>query len=299
MLRDVILVPNKEGRLMTNRPRLPVDIGRDVRLERLDGGPATRIMDACVPHGYKASPSNLSPLFSQRYAFVREGPPSEPAYEWDSDNRLQECVGISRLIRPTSIGFEYSARLECGPGGDVRRIIPGPVRGFGAEAWIVPTSHGDYLDEADVTALAELWQKTNLSSLPDRLQRALWYHEYAARTRLVPIRWVLITTGIETLINTAKDRVSKQFTVRFPALAQRFAGLTVSATKAGKAYGLRSEISHGTRLHDLRGEHLDLYRLLEEVLRATLRAAMTRRDVQGLFSTAEAVEKEWPVPDTR
>lgn len=292
MMRDVVLAPNSEGTLMRNGPSLPVDLGRDVRLERMAPDQADAIMDACEPRGHNFSPRGKC---CHHYAFVRENPPPEPPYGWDSDARLQECVALSRLIRPTSIGFEYSARVECTAGGDLNRIIPGAVRGFGAERWIVPTSHGDYLDQSEVTALAELWRNANLASLPLRLWRAMWYHEYAFRSREVAIRWILITTAIEALINIGPERVSKQFTVRFPALAGRFAGMNVSRTRAGEAYGLRCQISHGTTLENLRNDHLELYSTLEGVLRATLRAGMASHQVQCLFSSDEAVGQEWPI----
>jgi len=248
-------------------------------------------MDACEPRGYKFQPKRL---FGHFYAFVRGNPPDEPTSEWDSDGRLQECVAISRLVRPTSIGFEYSSRLRYGPGEELR-IIPGPVGGFGAQAWIENTNH-NWLAANDVTAIIELWRQADLSSLPDRLRRALWYHEYAARTYLAAIRWVLVTIGIEALINTGANRASKQFNIRFCALARKFAGKEVSHTKASQAYELRSRIAHGAGLNDLIQDHHKLYSLLEEVLRATIKAGMGSRDVQQIFASDETVEKEWPLP---
>lgn len=264
MLKDIILVPSNQAIPAAGLPSLPVDLGRGVRLEKLPQDQAQRVMDACEPPGWNAPPAQG---YGDLYAFVRQNPPAGSTL-WDPDDRLQECIAISRLIRPTSIGFKYSAHLRCTPDGEPKSIIPGPVDGFGAYAWIVQTDC-DWLEQTDVTALSELWRRTDLSSLPDRLLRAFWYHEYAARTYLAAIRWVLVTTGIEALINTGANRASKQFKVRFCALARKFAGKEVSHTKAGQAYELRSRIAHGAGLNDLIQDHHKLYSLLEEVLRPT------------------------------
>lgn len=292
MLKDIILVPNYQANVIANLPQLPVDLGRDVRLEKLPRDLAKKVMEACEPRGY-----NLRPVrqYGQLYTFVRQNPPDNPPLQWDSDSRLQECVAISRLIRPTSIGFECSARLRYTPGGELESIIPGPVGGFGAQAWIAQTGR-DWLDANDVAALSKLWRETDLYSMPDRLFRALWYHEYAARTYQAAIRWVLVTTGIEALINTGAERASKQFVTRFCALAHGFAEKAISHTKASRAYELRSRIAHGTGLNDLIQDHRELYSVLEEVLRATIRAGISCRDVQQLFASDQAVEQEWPLP---
>ena len=106
MLKDIILVPNVDAVAAGNLPQFPVDLGRNVSLEKLPKDLAKKVMDACEPRGRNFQPVRL---FGHLYAFVRKDPPAEPLYDWDSDNVLQKCVAISRLVRPTSIGFEYSA----------------------------------------------------------------------------------------------------------------------------------------------------------------------------------------------
>ncbi len=298
MQMDVILFPNSglAGRpfdeILGTRFNLPVSLGRDVRLERLQADLAEQIMDACEPRGHNFEPRRQ---YGQLYSFVRENPPPEPPNKWDSDHRLQECVAMSRLVRPTSIGFEYSATLSYTPAGELASIIPGPVGGFGAQSWIVPTDHGDWLDEEDVAALRELWSQANLSSLPDRLRRALWYHEYAARTSQVAIRWVLLTTGIEALINTGDDRPSRQFVVRFCALAHCFGGIEVSRSTASLIYGRRSNLAHGEDFTILTENDRPLYSLLETVLRVTVGASLNDQAVQQLFSSSDEVKRQWPL----
>ncbi len=274
-----------------NLPELPVDLGHDVRLEQLQGDLANRVMDACEPRGYNYQ---LILPYSDLYTFVRLNPPNEPINEWDSDGRLQECVAISRLVRPTSISFEYSARVRFSSKGELESICPGPVGSFGGITWVVKTNHRDWLDADDVTALGDLWRQTDLSNLPERLSRAFWYYEYSARIPHVAVRWVSLTTGVEALINTRADRPTRQFVVRFSALAEKFAGIKCSHTTADEIYALRSKISHGSGPNDL-GDNLPLYSLLEIVLRMAIKEGISRQDVQHLFSSAEAVEKEWPI----
>jgi hypothetical protein len=198
-------------------------------------------------------------------------------------------------VRPTSIGFEFSATLRYALGGDLASIIPGPVGGFGAHSWIVPTDHGDWLDDDDIAALCGLWSRADVPSLPDRVGRALWYHEYAARTNHIAVRWVLLTTGVEALINTGKDDATRQFIVRFSALANMFGGIEMSHTRAERIYDLRSKIAHGEGLPTLTDPRRQLYSELEMVLRLTLRAGVGDQAVQLLFSSPDEVERQLPL----
>jgi len=291
-MMDVVIFPRivlAGVEFPVNLPNLPADLGRDVQLQSLPQQHVDLVMNACEPRGYNFQP--IRP-YSDLYTFVRMNPPDE--HEWDSDRRLQECVAISRLVRPTSISFEYSARVTLTSEGGLHSVMPGPVGGFGATTWIVQTDHGDWLDANDVATLSDLWRQTNIAALPERLWRALWYFEYAARVPHVPVRWILLTTGVEALINTQADRPTRQFIVRFRALADRFAQMTISGTQASQIYALRSTISHGSGPNDL-GDNLPLYSLLETVLRMAIKEGISRQDVQRLFSSVEAIEREWPI----
>jgi hypothetical protein len=159
----------------------------------------------------------------------------------------------------------------------------------------VPTNHGDWLDEDDIAALRDLWSRADLSSLPDRLKRALWYHEYAARTNHIAVRWVLLTIGVEALINTRQDDVTRQFIVRFSALARKFCGIDISHTRAEKIYDLRSKIAHGEGLPGLTDPRRQLYSELEAVLRLTLKAGLSDPAAQQLLSSPDEVEQQLPL----
>lgn len=268
---------------------LPFDLGRDVYLEKLPDGLAERVMSACEPAG-----ENFRPVrqVGELYTFIRRNPPADA---WDRDMRLQQFVAISRLVRPTSVGFEYSARLEFDNRGEVLSIAPGAVTGFGAQAWIASDSQDDWFEQSDIVSLKQLWRQTNFPLVPERIGRAFWYHEYAARTEFAAVRWVLVCTGVESLINTGADRVSKQFVARMPELARRFCGSVISRSKASRMYELRCKVAHGVFLGALDPPTKALYSELETTLRTTLLCALSDPRVGELFASEDRIDQEWPL----
>lgn len=120
MLKDIILVPNYQANVTPNLPQFPVDLGRGVRLEKLPKDLAQKVMDACEPPGYNAPPAQGH---GHLYVFIRQDPPAGSTL-WDPDGRLQECIAISRLIRPTSIGLKYSGQLRRTPEGELEQEWP-------------------------------------------------------------------------------------------------------------------------------------------------------------------------------
>jgi len=268
---------------------LPCNLGRDVYLEKLPDSLAERLMSACEPTG-----ENFRPVrpFGQLYTFIRRSPPADA---WDRDMRLQQLVAISRLVKPTSVGFEYSARMEFDHRGEVLSIAPGAVTGFGAQAWIASESQDDWFEQADIDSLMWLWGQTTFPLVPERIGRAFWYHEYAARTEIAAIRWVLVCTGVESLINTGADRVSKQFIIRMPELARRFCGRDISRSKGSRMYELRCKIAHGQTLGTLDPAYRELYSELETTLRTTLLAALSDPKVGELFASEGRINQEWPL----
>jgi hypothetical protein len=295
MVEDIVLVPYHETPidevLAVDLPKLPVDLGRDVRLEQLPRQLARRIMDACERRGDHEAPQSGEHL----YTFVRQNPPAGPQDQWDPDHGLQECVAISRLIRPTSIGFKYSARLRFDDRGQLLSITPVRDGYLPARASVALTDHGDWLDGADVVALVELQRQIDSPGLPDRLRRALWLFEYALRTSVVLVRWMLVVAGIEALVITQTERTATQFAARFCSLAYTFAGLFVPRETALRAYAQRVMVPHDATLGDLAREDRELYFILEAVLQTTLRACLTHEEEQKWFSSADAVDREWPV----
>ncbi|HLC42251.1 MAG TPA: hypothetical protein VJO34_11620 [Methylomirabilota bacterium] len=294
MIEDIVLVPHREtppdAILAADLPKLPVELGRDVRLERFPQPLARKIMESCERQGDTGTQSG-----EHLYTFVRQSPPGGSRDRWDPDHHLQACVAISRLVRPTSIGFKYSARLRFNDHGQLLSITPVWNGHLPTQASVVLSDHGDWLSEADVTALGELWREIDLSAIPDRLRRALWLFEYALRTPAMSVRWILMAAGIEALMTTQTERAATQFAGRFCALAYTFAGLIVPRETAFRAYAQRVMIPHDAVLGDLAKEDRKLYVVLEAVLQTTLRACLADEEKQEWFSSADAVDREWPV----
>ena len=299
-LEDVVLMTNScfaglpHDRVPSpNFVHLPFDMGRDVYLEKLPNDLADRVMNACEPAG-----ENFEPVrqFSQLYTFVRRNLPTEYSHHWDADTRLQSCVALSRLVKPTSVGFEYSAQLVLDSTDEIVSIVPGAVVGFGARAWIASDGQEDWFVQQDIEALKRLWSQPVFPLPPGRIARAFWYHEYAARTEFMAVRWTLVCTGIESLVNTGPGRATKQFVTRMPELAERFCGLEVSHSKAGRMYELRSKVAHGVVLGALDPATRALDFDLETTLRTTLLNALIDPRVGELFVSEGRIDQEWPLP---
>jgi hypothetical protein len=110
-----IMMPSKNVNVPDEGdPDAPVkdgfDLSDDMWIGQLDINLAKRILDACEPRGENFSPTRECPHL---YAFVRENIYDElPQPSWDSDKKLQQCIALSRIVRPTSIGFQYAACLR-------------------------------------------------------------------------------------------------------------------------------------------------------------------------------------------
>ncbi len=286
------LAPNA-GMPDEERLTTPVQILDDVEVLPPDWNLFRALTSACDPPGVnKGEPIDLRwPL----YSFVRKNAPRDPMYHWDSDQRLQFVITISRIVRPTSLGLLYATRLIGHFGSPHCRLIPGPVRGFGAHAWVADPAR-DWLSRSDLGRLGILARAFFLEPFPprSRLQTALWYFEYAARTNLVNVRWLFVVTAIETLVSTDSSQSTRHFTRRLPELAAR-RGVPCSARDASRMWALRSAISHGDKKDGVKPSDLAVYARVEEVLRATLEQAILDPDWRKQFDSRESIDRAFPV----
>ena len=252
------------------------------------------ITAACDPPGVNRG--KVADLRAPLYAFVRINAPRSPYSAWDSDEKLQLGIALSRLVRPTSIGFEFAVRLV----GDVRsgefELIPGPVRGFGAQAWTSQPEH-DWLSPADLLRLRSVASAFFSDPFPasSRVQQALWFFEYAARTGPIDIRWLFVATAIETLLSTDPSQSTRHFTRRLSQLADALGTVSVSKDEASRMWGLRSAISHGSKHGGLGETDFAIYRKVEEVLRASLERAVVDKTFRGIFSDEKSINIAFPV----
>ena len=127
------------------------DFDGELWIGKLDHSVAEMVFESCDPPGHwLRKPARQ---FGQLYAFVRDFADQGDMYNWDPDSRLRECVALSRLVHPTSISFRYAARMVYGADGEVREMIPGPVTGHGANAYVAAENHRDWLVEVELGTL--------------------------------------------------------------------------------------------------------------------------------------------------
>src|SRR2546421_316619 len=67
------------------------------------------------------TPSRQSGYF---YAFARVVPGPIDILRWDSDQRLQTAIALSRLVRPTSISFRNARRVLYNEDGSIVQAFP-------------------------------------------------------------------------------------------------------------------------------------------------------------------------------
>ena len=274
-----------------SRPNFPtqIDLADSLWVGRLPSDLSREIIKACWPACY---PKQLEILFGQLYSFVRELP-SNPPEKWDEDKRLQECVGLSKLIYPASIDFRFAARVVR-EGKKLKKIIPidDPARGY---AFV--KEKRSWHTESDLHGLKELmgaWV-SNSGSLSERVKRAFWFHEYASREYYIDIRWTFIVTALEALINTEKEQVSKQFKERIPQLCKLLGIPELSKEEAARAYTLRSTMLHGKSINTLDSNDKELYLKIEEILRETVKQAILNQETAQIFKDAQTVKEKLPV----
>lgn len=267
-------------------------IADDLWIDPLSDDLAKQVFDSCEPPGrFVHKPPRP---FQQLYAFVREHAPPDPAYEWDSDKRLLNCVALSRLVHPTTISFRYAARIVYSSNGELHEIVPGPVSGHGAEVSRVDEASRDWLITAEFEALGDLVQLYSAAHLPPRISRAFWYHEYAARTFYADVRCTLVCTALEALVHTDRLGSTQQFSVRVSRLAAEL-GIDLSRDDAEVGYDMRSALSHGQGLPEFTGEDRRLYGIMEITLQRGLVRAIRDRDFAEVFLTPERIRDRWPL----
>lgn len=273
-----------------------IQISGDISIGRFEDETTWEcVYEACTPQGF---PAKLpKPSFGAAYAFFNKCPANPQGNDWDADERLRLTPALSRLIHPTSTGLEYAARVQFGDDGSVKSVVPARIRGLGAYAFVSPSQASrNRLTRQDAASLAALCKAFSSvpEGLPDRIRRALWIYEYASWTNDAGIRWALIVTGLEALINVGSEKTSAQFKTRIATLAERLQ-LNMTRTKADQAYEFRSGVLHGRTLQDLTGKDLELYDTLDEVLRRSVRKAIENEPFRKIFESNSEIVAEFGV----
>jgi hypothetical protein len=291
---DVVFVPLAGSLSRKNVEFLqrPIKLAPDIEVLPPNWDLARTVFAACDPPGkhHRALVDLRTPL----YTIVRYNAPQRGSSQWDSDQRLQLCIGLSRLVRPTSIALGHTVRIVGDLSSARHKVIPGPIHGFGSQAWTSRPAR-DWLDAKDFVQLRRLLsaQSRRPFAKRSRLQRALWYFEYTARTHFVDVRWPMMTTIAETLLSTSDDS-TRNFVQRIPQVAEKLE-IPISKKEASEMWRSRSRIIHGSAARALNPEDLRLYALLEDLVRVMLRKALLDRKFRKLLSSEQSIDEAFPV----
>jgi hypothetical protein len=238
--------------------------------------------------------------FAQCYCYVRELPDTAELRHqcWDQDHRLSNCVGLSRLIHPTTVGFRYAARIRIDNAPESVKIVPAEMRGISIDGFVSPNRKRSWMTKRDAEELAELVAKaeplTN-PSFPPRISRAFWYFDYAQRTYYSDLRWTMVATALEALVHTGKYSSTQHFTKRIPALAREVGANPLTTSEAGLAWDFRCRLSHGDGfLYAMPPADIGLYDKLEETLRLAILKAFLEPSFASIFTDDAQIEKRYP-----
>ena len=272
----------------------PFSLAPDLMIDKIDHEVANIILDMGDPAPY----GMMKPVrqFAQLYSFVRTIPAPCSTYEWDRDSRLQTCVALSRLVHPTSISLRYAARVRLGESNQVQDIFLADIRGVGVDPFLADPEARDWLTHSDAERLKQLLAALDSKSLPPRVSRALWQHEYAIRTYYIEVRWTLVATGLEALVHTDRSNSTLQFKERVSKMAADLGIADFRQADAANAYEIRSRLAHGQGLQSLTDAEKDLYRRMENTLRTALLRAITAREFCNIFLSDHNIREKWPAP---
>jgi len=152
----------------------------------------------------------------------------------------------------------------------------------------------DWLIEEEMMEVRALFHHMAAVTLPFRLSRAFWYHEYAARTYYGEVRWVLVCTALESLLNTDPYHSGAQFRGRVPLVASSV-HVTMTEDEARTAWSMRSHLSHRGATGKLNPSEEEIYRKLEMVLRGALKKAILDGGFASIFADDSRIRLSWPI----
>lgn len=245
------------------------------------------VFDACSAAGYNFAPIRQ---FGCRYSIChRVQPDQADYYEWDSELLVRRVLFLSRLIRPTTIATNLSAKLYFRD-GKLETIVPGPTQGFGTQAWVVADDYWrDWLCVPEFEQLRDSILKYILNP-PDRVRQARKHIDHAFHSFYLDQRCASLVTGFESLLKISPYKATRQFSARSPKLAA-LVDLELTKEEAVALYDDRSAFVHGTQVSfdDLSSDVIAHYNRFEQVLRRSLLKASTDPNFAALFNSDQSV----------
>jgi hypothetical protein len=308
-LHDILLVENNiafVSRGATERPeriRETHELGNGVWLGPIERELMKAVINACEPKG-----ENFHPIINAHahYGFYRHKPYSDGdnLYGFDQTGELRRALRLSRLVRPTSTGQEYAARVVTTPGIPERMIVPARATGMGTKAYVIDTD-SDWMSDDHARALVPLVTAYDHASTPLRMKLALFHFEYSAWTYYIDLRWTLLTTAAEALTHIEGERdprnqsryagSTQQFVSRMAGMRAIVPGLSYSDTDLRGMYRARSGVVHGQDYAHQDPEIRRLYALLESSMRSILRFLLLNPSAAAIFASDATVQAALPL----
>jgi hypothetical protein len=296
--------------------RAPVDLGRDLRLDRLPDDEAELVMNACSLRGHFFAPIRQH---RQSMAFVREidlDAWREHNFHWDRDGVISDALMLSRLVRDNGQSMQYAARIADFADGEKTVVYTLPA----------DTKHAyrlrrdrDWLDPDEGIELRDLltayWASEG--TLPGRVERAIFRAEYTSWIRWADITAPILVSGLESLLKTEQHGSTHQFKTRVPALAGDLGFDGITAAFCERMYAARSEWVHGAHVRlfstGLEAEQADEQGApegpedaaqrdaladiarVQDVLRRTVRRCIEDESFRAIFADDERIRSRWPI----
>lgn len=294
VIADIALMRHPNCKIETSdRFRSAEQLAPDVWIYPREDDLDAKIISACDPQGWNVN--RFGPPMNTLYS-IRRMPVPPHLDDWDIDDRLAIALALIHLVRPNSLGSAYSARLIGKASSDDFALYPGPVRRFGANAFVANPNE-NFIRPSDVPAIREIIAAYDRAPIAHSsvVQKAFWHFDFLAQVELVEIRWLLLCTGLEILLSEG-DNPTYYFKARLPKLAKLVGVSDFTEAEANRLWGLRSGLSHGSKFGGTSSDEMDLYRKAEHVLRRSLVKGVTDIGFRAEIDTADGRFALFDVP---
>lgn len=280
----------------------PFALSNDIWIEKFDKEFAIHVHESCEPANHRID----NHVWDRHlYAFVRRPPENErlrlpgTVVRDDGIIPLFTVMALSRLVRPTTIGNRYCAKIFPQPALDpmIQALL---TSGANPDVWIGGQPQ-DWLSPEDGLELRQLMPWASPEKLMHaRVHRALWNHEDAMRTYFLDFRFPIVVAGLDALTVVERTPGLKERFVRRVGQLATECGIILSKEELEQAYKLRSEVAHGRSfLCGLDGvlpqsHHRPLYDKIESLLRAVVKRCLLDKEFSQSFADDNAVLKKYP-----
>lgn len=292
----------------------PFEISDRVWICRMPDQLRDVVYQVCEPRD--EPPQRVFRQYGQLYTIAHFAGPWTPGLvtSWDGDGFLSRFIGLAHLVHPTSMGFGSTAVFTFGSDGKFLQASPGPCRGVTEHAFCIPESR-NWFSQSECEQIKILFHGPDLSTLPERVGRAVWNLERAAYEYFFEVRTMLVVSGLDALLHVrtpGRRMVStgRQFKERIVRLASDL-HIPFARSDAEAVWEHRSDVVHGRdpwaamRVAQVgfqipttlaKNDPIVIrYLACEQLLRAAALKCLTDPSFAGKFASDQAVERAYRI----